>query len=259
MAIKGPYPFQNLKCKTLLFDLDGTLVDMRPRGLRIRFMMRAFFRYTGAIPFWKIGRAFSDAMHQLQNNKSDRTNYELFIDTLTLYAKVDRSEIEMRTRDLISKDFSRFTTSFVPIPGAYETLLLGRQLGYQVVLATNPVWPLDAVMMRASWGGVQPFDFDFISHSEIMTRAKPDPEYYEQLLTKLKTSSDQCLMIGNDPQKDLPAREAGIRTFLVQRPETRRKWDKISKDPRLDGWGSLFDLQEWMKNNAPNQRAGANR
>ncbi len=259
MAIKGPFPFNKLNCRTLLFDLDGTLVDMRSQTLRIHFTVRAFLRYRGAIPVWKIPHTFKAAMHELQNNKTEKTNYEIFIDTLASQAKTDRTDIEKRTRLLISKDFAQLSNAFIPIPGAYETLLLGKQLGYQVVLATNPVWPLDAIRMRINCGGLQAFEFDFISHSEIMTRAKPDPQYYEQLLEKLNISSDQCLMIGNDPRKDLPAREAGIRTFLVQRPETKRRWKEITKDPRLDGWGSLFDLQEWMKMNAPTKKAGEKR
>lgn len=252
MAIKGPLASCSIKVTTLLFDLDGTLVDLRPTGLRIRFMIRAFLRFFGAIPSWQIPRAFSQAMHNLQNNTSEKTNYEEFVDTLASYSKAGPAEIERRTRLLISEDFSRFSSSFIPIPDAYETLLLARKLGYRVVLATNPVWPIDAILMRISWGGLHLFPFDFISHSEIMTRAKPSPEYYEQLLDMLATSPDDCLMIGNDPVKDLPAREAGIRTFLLERPEMKVNWTEIAKDPRLDGWGSLPDLQEWIRSKAPN-------
>lgn len=258
MAIKGPFVFDTIKCTTLLFDLDGTLVDLRPNGLRIRFMTRAILRFAGAIPLLKIPKAFSHAMHELQHNTTNKSNYELFVDTLCSHAKTTPAEIERRTRILISEDFSRFSSSFIPIPHAYETLLLGRQLGYRIVLATNPVWPLDAVLMRASWGGLRQFAFDFISHSEIMTRAKPNPEYYEQLLEKVGISADNCLMIGNDPNKDLPARDAGIRTFLLERPDTKQNWAEITADPRLDGWGSLLDLQEWMRLHSPGDAAGEN-
>lgn len=259
MAIKGPFSFGSPRVTTLLFDLDGTLVDLRPSGLRILFFARAIRRFAGAIPLWKIPTAFSRAKHDLQNNVTEKTNYEVFLNTLSSYAKSDPGEIERRTRLLISDDFARFSSSFVPILHAYETLLLARELGYGVVLATNPVWPLDAVMMRAHWGGLRRFEFDFISHSEIMTRAKPHPEYYRELLGKLDAAPEDCLMIGNDPVKDLPARTAGIHTFLLERPETAKNWTEITKDPRLDCWGSHLDLQEWMRANAPNAVAGENR
>jgi len=252
MGIKGSLEPSAQKINTLLFDLDGTLIDMRPRGLRVRFMSRALLRYAGAIPFWKIPTAFSKAMQDLQNNTSSITNYKTFLNTLSSYAKSNPQEIERRTRLLISKDFARFSSSFISRPGAKETVDLGNRLGYKLVLATNPVWPLQAIQFRATWGGIQTDSFDFISHSEIMNRAKPSPEYYEQLLQKIEIPAENCLMIGNDPHKDLPAREAGIRTFLVEKPETEKNWDIICKDPRLNGWGSLFDLQEWMKEHAPN-------
>jgi len=256
MGIKGSLTTSTQKITTLLFDLDGTLIDMRPRGLRLRFMTRAFLRYLGAIPFWKLPTAFSKAMQNLQNNTSSFTNYKTFLQTLSSYTKTDPQEIERRTRLLISQDFARFSSSFIPRAGAKETVELGKTLGYKLVLATNPVWPLDAIRFRASWGGIQTDPFDFISHSEIMNRAKPSPEYYEQLLQKIETPAENCLMIGNDPHKDLPAGEAGIRTFLVEKPETEKNWDIICRDPRLNGWGTLFDLQEWMKENAPNPVSG---
>ena len=98
MAIKGPLASCSIKVTTLLFDLDGTLVDLRPTGLRIRFMIRAFLRFFGAIPSWQIPRAFFQAMHNLQNNASEKTNYEEFIDTLVSYANTSPAEIERRTR-----------------------------------------------------------------------------------------------------------------------------------------------------------------
>ena len=41
-------------------------------------------------------------------------------------------------------------------------------------------------------------------------------------------------MIGNDPRKDLPAKEAGIRTFLI---------GVHPPDPRMDASGTLEDLR----------------
>ena len=63
---------------------------------------------------------------------------------------------------------------------------------------------------RLRAGGLDDFTFDFISHSEVMTRCKPDPRYYRELLERLRARGEECLMIGNDPRKDLPAKDAGI-------------------------------------------------
>ena len=57
-------------------------------------------------------------------------------------------------------------------------------------------------------------------------------------------------MIGNDPEKDLPAHQVGIRTFLVDLPDTREKIEAVRKDERLDGWGNFGDLQDWLRRSA---------
>lgn len=222
---------------TLLFDLDGTLVNLQRRGLELRFMLRAFRRFSPAIPPWRFRRAFWQAANRLQVHGTDRTNYQVFLETLGTYARVDLAALDRLVREFLTHDFGHFSDRFAPIPGARETLELARRLDYRVVLATNPVWPLDAVQTRLRAGGLANFSFDFISHSEVMTCCKPDPRYYRELLDRLGVSGEECLMIGNDPRKDLPAKDANIRTFLIG---THRP------DPRMDASGTLADLRTWI-------------
>jgi hypothetical protein len=44
-------------------------------------------------------------------------------------------------------------------------------------------------------------------------------------------------MIGNDPRKDLPAKDAAIATFLI---------GAHPPDPRMDASGTLEDLRAWI-------------
>jgi FMN phosphatase YigB (HAD superfamily) len=219
---------------TLLFDLDGTLVTLKRRGLELRFMLRAFRRFWPAIRPWRFRRAFWQAAERLQVHESDKTNYQVFLETLGTHSRVDLPALDRIVRDFLVHDFPRLSDRFVPIPGARETLDLARRLEYRVVLATNPVWPLAAVQARLRAGGLEDFTFDFISHSEVMTCCKPTARYYRQLLERLHARGEECLMIGNDPRKDLPAKEAGIRTFLI---------GTHPPDPRMDGCGTLADLR----------------
>ena len=222
------------RLSTLLFDLDGTLVHLQRRGLELRFMLRAFRRFSPAIPPWRFRRAFWQAATRLQVHGTDKTNYQVFLETLGSHARVDLSALDGLVREFLRDDFGHLSDRFVPIPEARETLELARRLGYRVVLATNPVWPLDAVRTRLGAGGLADFDFDFISHSEVMTCCKPDPRYYRELLGRLRVCGEECLMIGNDPRKDLPAKEANISTFLIGTHQP---------DPRMDASGTLADLR----------------
>jgi FMN phosphatase YigB (HAD superfamily) len=80
-----------------------------------------------------------------------------------------------------------------------------------------------------------------------MTRCKPDPAYYRELLSRLSLGPAECIMVGNDPRKDLPARDAGIRTFLVDLPGTRAAIEAVRGDPRLDATGTFEDLRGWIR------------
>jgi FMN phosphatase YigB (HAD superfamily) len=222
---------------TLLFDLDGTLVNLERRGLELRFMLRAFRRFYPAIRPWRFRRAFWRAAERLQVHGTDQTNYQVFLETLGAQSRIDLHALDRIVREFLVHDFPHLSDRFVPIPGARETLELARRLGYRVVLATNPVWPLDAIRTRLLAGGLADFEFDFISHSEVMTCCKPDPRYYRELLARLPARSEECLMIGNDPRKDLPAKEAGIATFLI---------GAHPPDPRMDASGTLEDLRTWI-------------
>lgn len=222
---------------TLLFDLDGTLVTLQRRGLELRFMLRAFRRFSPAIPPWKFRRAFWQAANRLQVHETDMTNYQVFLETLGAHSRVDQAALDGLVREFLTHDFGHLSDRFAPIAGARETLELARRLDYRVVLATNPVWPLDAVRVRLRAGGLADFSFDFISHSEVMTCCKPNPRYYRELLDRLRVCGEECLMIGNDPRKDLPAKDANIGTFLIG---THRP------DPRMDASGTLADLRAWI-------------
>lgn len=228
---------------TLLFDLDGTLVRMRPRLLELCFMARAILRFAGAIPPWRFRRAFWQAAERMQTHRSERTNYEVFLETLASYSHTPVTDLAERARRFLEMDFTRLGAHFRPVEGARETILLASRLCYRLVLATNPVFPLAAVRKRMEWGGIADIPFEFISHAEVMSRTKPDPDYYRELLERVSCDPWECLMIGNDPRKDLPAKEAGIRTFLVRRPDQAPP----ERDPRLDGWGTFENLQNWMK------------
>jgi FMN phosphatase YigB (HAD superfamily) len=223
----------NARLTTLLFDLDGTLVTLNRRGLELRFMLRAFRRFWPAIHPWRFRRAFWHAAEQLQSHESEKTNYQVFLETLATYSRVDQAALDRIVREFLVHDFPHLSDRFAPIPGARETLELARRQNYRVVLATNPVWPLAAVRARLRAGGLDDFPFDFISHSEVMTCCKPAPRYYRQLLERLQARAEECLMIGNDPRKDLPAKSVGIRTFLI---------GTHPPDPRMDACGTLEEL-----------------
>ena len=250
MVHTGRLPARCPEVTTLLLDLDGTLVHQRPRGLGLRLLVRSLRHFSPAIPFWRFRRAFWRAIRAVQTHESERTNYEVFLDVLCEHARVGREEVDALVEGFISEHVVTVADCFVPIPGARETLLLAHELGYRLVVATNPVLPLSAVELRMRCGNVLDLPFERITSSQSCTRTKPHVGYYRELLAQLGVEGAECLMVGNDPKKDLPAKEVGCWTFVLDLPEVRRKHPRVASDPRLDGYGSFEDLQEWIRRSA---------
>lgn len=102
-----------------------------------------------------------------------------------------------------------------PVAGAKELLEKAGGLGYDLVLATNPVFFRPAIDARLRWAGLQKIPFRFVSSADNMHFCKPHTGYFREVLGKIARGPAECLMIGDDPDKDLPAGRAGIATWFV--------------------------------------------
>ena len=121
---------------------------------------------------------------------------------------------------------------------------LAKNNGRKVVLATNPFFPLDAQISRASWVGVNESDFEFITSYENEYYCKPNPAYFTSICERLGFAPEECLMIGNDVNDDMiPAREAGLDTYLVT------DWVILKEGYEWSGkQGSFCELIKYLEN-----------
>lgn len=56
--------------------------------------------------------------------------------------------------------------------------------GYRLVVTTNPLFPLCALLRRLEWGGLDASDFEFVTSYETSGYAKPGTGYYVQTLER---------------------------------------------------------------------------
>jgi FMN phosphatase YigB (HAD superfamily) len=129
-----------------------------------------------------------------------------------------------------------------PIPGAAGLVRTTREEGLTLSLATNPIFPREAILARVEWAGLDPGDFALITGAETMHHAKPDAGYYREILSLLGAAPGECLMAGNDRHQDLAAGLVGIRTFLVDMGYLTGR--DIGVVP--DGRGTLADLKAFL-------------
>jgi HAD superfamily hydrolase (TIGR01549 family) len=124
-------------------------------------------------------------------------------------------------------------------------LLLKR--GYDIVVATNPVFPIEAIKERISWAGLDFKKFKYVTSYEEMHYCKPNIEYYNEILNIIDKKPHECIMVGNDVEEDIIASKLGIKTFLVEDYIIKR--EGIFPEP--DYRGSYSDLYKFVYDGFP--------
>ena len=107
-----------------------------------------------------------------------------------------------------------------PIPKADTLVSCLLRQGLLVAIATNPLFPESATRRRLEWAGLGVYmdEFAFITHSENMHAAKPDPAYYAETVARVGVEPDEALMVGDSAVNDIqPAAALGIHTWQVDR------------------------------------------
>jgi FMN phosphatase YigB (HAD superfamily) len=231
---------------TLLFDLDATLVDQILPGSTVEFVWHLVRRFRGLAPAATIVKGGKAAVRAMKRNQTDASNFDVLIGEFSRLSGVPFDEVAGRMMAFSEKDFPKMGWRFHPVPGALETIKLAQELGYRLVLATNPAVPLPMTELRMARAGVGDVPWEFVTHARNMSRLKPELDYYKEILRRLDLTPEQCVMVGNDFCKDTPAMALGIKTFIVERPMNRRQ--RHAPDAREPDWlGSYDDLNVLLR------------
>jgi len=202
--------FQNLLC-----DLDGTLIDSGGIGVHFEFITRTLpimKRHQGWMAAYK---ALSQGAEELKKPSRNKTNRERLIETFAKHLKLPKEEAEKELHQSLNEVFPKLKSHFGKITGAAKFLDWAKDQ-YPLVLATNPVWPVELVHLRMGWGGIDPGLFKSITTADRMHACKPSREYYLEILRQESFDASQCLMIGNERKMDLPATAVGMSVFLIR-------------------------------------------
>jgi HAD superfamily hydrolase (TIGR01549 family) len=108
------------------------------------------------------------------------------------------------------------------IPTAIEMINQALEIGLKIVVATNPLFPLKAIQQRLIWAGLSPKDIPYtlIACYEDFHFTKPNPDYYQEIITRVGANAAECVMVGNDLEMDiLPALSLGIHCFRIENKE----------------------------------------
>lgn len=234
-----------LMFKTILFDLDGTLLDIDMDVFIPRYfdLISAKFSYL-IKPHDFIEHLLFSTRLMLADKDPQKTNEQVFMNAFIPRIGISLEELQPVLTDFYTNDFGQLGKYTRREPLAVKIIDLAFKKGYEVVIATNPVFPRLAIEHRLNWAGIKDYSYKLITTYENMHFCKPHREYYEEILSVLGRKPEECLMVGNDVEEDLPAGTAGIKTYLTKNyilNETEN-----SRYP-ADYLGYLDDFHKFMK------------
>ena len=233
-----------MQTKYIFFDMDGTLLPMDAE-----VFARTYFKLLtkkmlphGYEPETLIN-GINAGITAMQTNDGTRRNQDIFWEHFAEVAGervyADRPLFD----EFYAVDFQRISSSCGYTPEAKRTIALCKELGYRVVIATEPIFPLSAMESRLRWAGVDPSEVDYITSYETSGYCKPDLGFYRELMDHFGIAAEECVMVGNDVGEDLPAEELGMKVFLL----TDCLINKKNADINQWEHGGYAALQSWIR------------
>lgn len=202
--------------KTVLFDLDGTLLPMdqdtftnayfkelakkmAPFGYNPDELVKGVWKGTGA----------------MVRNDGTKTNEEAFWEVfLKIFGEEHKKDLDTFT-EFYENEFNKAKAVCGFNEASAEVIAALKEKGKKVVLASNPLFPMIAQKSRMNWAGLNTDDFAYITSYENSHFCKPSKEYYTEIAELLDLIPEECLMVGNNATEDMVAREAGMNVFLL--------------------------------------------
>ena len=201
--------------KTFLFDLDGTLLPMD-----FDKFMELYFGHLGL--YFKdemdpklLAKYIMMSTEEMVRAKNNETNETVFMNHFATLIDGDIEKYKKMFIDFYNTEFEHVKASTYESVEMRKSVDLLKEKGYEVVIATNPLFPLIANYHRIRWAGFTPDEFSHITSFEENTYCKPHLEYYQEIFDKINRNPQDCYMVGNDVYDDLSVGKLGVETYLI--------------------------------------------
>lgn len=232
---------------TLLIDLDNTLLSND-----LQTFLPAYLQTLGehlkeyAKPKLLV-RALMDATQRLIENKQPNlTLKEVFDSAFYPALGLQPQDMHEAITAFYQEVFPTLRRYTQPRPEAQVLVEQALSKGYEIVIATSPLFPRVAIIQRLEWAGISPYlhNLRLITSYENFHFCKPNPAYYTEILSQLGWLDGGAVMIGDDLVNDiLPASRAGLPVFWIDPTADQNPVNPSSPH----GSGSLGEVLPWIE------------
>ena len=216
--------------KTVLFDMDGTLLNMGESAFEKEYLKRMVLFLEQRYPGYgkDLVKAVGYGAEMMKVSYGSRTNLEVFWEGFEKASGKTREEIEPVITQYYQTDFTHIGDTYVPDEDMQNAVRTLHQKGYQLLVATTPVIPRIANEERVRWSGLSDIPWLDVTSFETYNYSKPNVKYFEQICSKYQLNPAECLMIGDSLVKDYPATELGMDFYLLlneDSPEAEKQFE----------------------------------
>ncbi|MBR9707401.1 MAG: HAD family hydrolase, partial [Candidatus Diapherotrites archaeon] len=194
--------------KVVFFDLWWTIVHYKRGSL----VIKKIINYVSSRDK-KLGKALEE--HTM--TRDDIRLEDRFSDFASEYGVKHKA-----ANKILVKLWNRMQKKAVPYKDTVLTLQALKEDGLKIALITNSIEVRDMLKRMKL---IKYFDEILIS-SEVGL-IKPDPKIYELAMKRLNVKPSECIMIGDDINRDIvPSRKLGLTSILIHRSPRKKRFEE---------------------------------
>lgn len=202
--------------KNILFDLDGTLINTYQSNFNHKFFEsidKKFndFGYEGK----SLSKIVLEGLAVMVNNDGKNSNEEAFWKYFEKKSSIKKENVINIFEEFYNNEYDGLNDCVEKINASKEAISILKDKGYNLILATNPLFPKIAIEKRASWGDICCSDFSYITSYENSHYAKPNVNYYREIMENNNLNNEETMMFGNDLIEDLAVESLNVPCYII--------------------------------------------
>ncbi|MBL4720151.1 MAG: phosphoglycolate phosphatase [Alphaproteobacteria bacterium] len=214
----------NAPCTTLIFDLDGTLVDSAP-DLTDALNQVLTAQGRSALNVKDVAGMIGDGVAKLVERGFMATGG----------APLNPAAALSTFQEIYLKGAANLTALY---PTVLETLGMLRDDGYRMGLCTNkPIAPTRSLLKALDISGF----FEVVAGGDSFPVRKPDPGHVNGVLDQLGSTRDNTIMIGDSKTDVAAAKSAGVTIIAVSYGYPRGPIEDLGADIIIDSFDAVPD------------------
>ncbi len=230
----------------LLFDLDDTLLDSNIDNLIPVYFQKLAAHLAAVVPpDQMLQELMRSTVAMYRSTRVDQTLEQVFSDHFYAPLGTTREALAEQLEQFYDDVFPTLQPLTSPRPEAIALVEWAFSQGWQVSVATDPLFPRKAILHRLRWANLasEYYPFQLISDFQTFHFAKASVAYFPEFLGQLGWDGESpLLMVGDSLERDVvPARQAGIPVFWLK--------TEGQSAPEAEGvpQGNLSDLRAFLE------------